>query len=149
MFIKFFPSLFFSPSQIKSACSVIWPSFSWNNSHPKWSLTDVTFGPPPPPSDMLPVVLLIINLATGLSHGWRSHFGCFFSPSKKQTHSYLTQPPTLFIFQEVPFPASAMCVMATTVLVAGGKCEGVFLGNGPLGTLTNRWSESEINENSK
>lgn len=142
MFIKFSPSLFFSPVRLNlhvQLSGLVFPetTVTQNGPWPTWHLA-------PPPSDMLPVVLLIINLTTGLSHGWRSHFGCFFSPSKTQTHSYLTQPPTLFMFQEVPFPASAMCVMATTVLVV--QVRGCFLGNGLLGTLTNRWSESKINE---
>lgn len=145
MFIKFFPSLFFSPSQIKSACSVIWPSFSWNNSHPKWSLTDVTFGPPP--AIRHAASCAVNHQPRHRSLTWvKVTFWMFFFTLKK-TNALVPHAATdSFYIPRSPF-SRLRNVCNGNHSPCGTSARVFFLGNGPLGTLTNRWSESEINEN--
>lgn len=102
MFIKFFPSLFFPPVRLNlhvQLSGLVFPktTVTQNGPWPTWHLA-------PPPSDMLPVVLLIIHLATGLSHGWRSHFGFWFFFTLKKTNALVPHAATdSFYIPRSPF----------------------------------------------
>lgn len=132
-------SLLSFPHQDKSACLVIWPSFSWKRQPPKnlpkWSLTEVTFGPP--------AIRHVASSAVNYQPlTWvKVTFRIFFlSQKNKCTHA--SRSHRLLIFLEFLFPNCAMCVMAATVPVCHGAR--VFFRNCLPGTLTSRWSKSKI-----